>query len=242
MKRNLGNSQGAVADCTEALRLYIKYAMAFCFPDYIGVQTIQRDKDMPRIRKARHLSDLPKMNEVYIFVFTKYVVTFDIWTVDVLAVVVQMVDSDGTESAWIFFCGGASMPQAAEGQFMASVQNFIIETEQIVSFRKFARLDTHSIRMEDASMDQGWQHGPRMAAWTSRGPACILNTRSSTAFDYFPWHGGRTVRMRNRLNWARVAARTHGCRSNYIPPHSTLEHLGWLDGHTAPLAKTGYRE
>ena len=130
------------------------------------------------------------------------------------------------------------MPQATEGQFMASVQNFIIETEQIVSFRKFARLDTHSIRMEDASMDQGWQHGPRMAAWTSRGPACILNTRSSTAFDYFPWHGGRTVRMRNRLNWARVAARTHGCRSNYIPPHSTLEHLGWLDGHTAPLAKT----
>ena len=47
------------------------------------------------------LSDLPKMNEAYIFVFIQYVVTFGIWAVDVLAVVVQMDDSDGTESACI---------------------------------------------------------------------------------------------------------------------------------------------
>ena len=31
---------------------------------------------------------------------------------------------------WIFFSEDASMPQAVEGQLMASIHNFIIETEQ----------------------------------------------------------------------------------------------------------------
>ena len=45
-------------------------------------------------------------------------------------VVFCIVSLTQVPGAWIFFGEGASMPQAAEGQFMASVQNFMVEAEQ----------------------------------------------------------------------------------------------------------------